>query len=178
MSAFRPDHARLEKLLGAAGAEQSAAEAHGMLCGMQCAGLDDWRPALLEDADENDLLAREAADELQALWELLERELDEHRMPLQLLLPADDRPVVERATALRDWAQGFLYGFGLGGAQKPELLRGQAGEALRDFSEIARMDLSEFGQAEEAEEALMQLAEYLWVAASLIWHETHDHDAR
>ena len=174
MTEFKPDHARLERLLQAAGAEQSAAEAHGMLCGMLCAGVEQWRPNLLEEADENDLLAQEALQELERLWELSGRELREHRMPLQLVLPKDERPVLERATALRDWSQGFLYGFGLGGSQEPELFRGEAGEALRDFSEISRMDLEEFGQAEEAEEALMQLAEYLWVAASLLWHERHD----
>ncbi len=174
MSAHRPDHARLEKLLKAAGAEQSAAEAHGILFGLLCAGRPQWRDVLLEEMDQADLLAREAADELEQLWRIARSELSEHRMPVQLLLPEDDRPVVERATALRDWAQGFLYGFGLGGKREAAFLEGQGGEALRDFSEIARMDLTEFGEAEEAEEALMQLAEYLWVAASLIWHETHD----
>jgi uncharacterized protein YgfB (UPF0149 family) len=178
MTQFKPDHARMARLLQAAGAEESAAEAHGMLCGMLCAGLDRWQPHLLAEAEEGDLLAREAADELEALWQLSGRELRERRMPIQLLLPEDERPVEERATALRDWSQGFLYGLGLGGKQKESLFRGEAGEALRDFSEIARMDLEEFGQAEEAEEALMQLAEYLWVATSLIWHEIHADESR
>lgn len=178
MTEFKPDHARMARLLQAAGAEQSAAEAHGMLCGMLCAGLGQWRPNLLEEADENDLPAREAADELDRLWHLSERELRERRMPVQLLLPGDERPVRERATALRDWSQGFLYGFGLGGRQKESLFQGEAGEALHDFSEISRMALDDFDDSEETEEALMQLAEYLWVATSLIWHETHADESR
>ncbi len=177
MTGFTPEHARLERLLRAAGAEESAAEAHGMLCGMLCAGLDRWRPHLLADAQEGDLLAQEASQELERLWQLADRELRERRMPVRLVLPDEERPVAERATALRDWSQGFLYGFGLGGGQKAELMRGEAGEALRDFGEIARMDLEEFGDDEEAEEALMQLAEYLWVAAALIWNEVHADDA-
>ena len=178
MTEFKPDHARMARLLQAAGAEQTAAEAHGMLCGMLCAGLDQWRPNLLEEADENDLLARAAVDELDRLWQLADRELRDRRMPVQLLLPDEERPVRERATALRDWSQGFLYGFGLGGKQKESLFQSEAGEALRDFSEISRMALDEFDDSEETEEALMQLAEYLWVATSLIWHETHADESR
>ena len=174
MTQFKPDHAETERLLQSAGVEQSAAEAHGMLCGMLCSDVSDWRPALLEKAGTDDPTARDAEDQLQQLWSASRTELKERRMPLHLLLPEDDRPVEERATAIRDWCQGFLYGFGLGGAQKPALFESEAGEALRDFGEIARLALGEFGDDQEAEEALMQLQEYLWVATSLIWHETHD----
>lgn len=176
MTQFKPDHAETERLLQAAGVGTSASEAHGTLCGMLCAGVDHWRPILLEEADPEAAATHEAADQLEQLWSGSRTELQERRMPLHLLLPADDRPVRERATALRDWCQGFLYGFGLGGEQKASLFEGEAGEALRDFGEIARLDLEEFGDHQQAEEALMQLQEYLWVATSLIWHEMH-HDA-
>ncbi len=178
MNRFKPDHSRLQSLLDAIGADTRAAEAHGMLCGMRCARVKQWRPHFPEETDPDDPRTRKAFEELDRLWELAQRELEEHRMPIRLLLPGDERPLLERATALRDWSRGFLYGFGLGGSQKPELLRSEAGEALRDFSEISRMDLEEIGETEEAEEALMQLAEYLWVATSLIWHETHGDESR
>ncbi len=178
MSDARPDHAQVEKLLAAAQAPYSASESHGIQCGLACVGRDDWRSLLLEGAGEGDLLAQEAAEALQAWWRTTSSELVQRAMPIHLLLPDDERPVAERARALRDWSRGFLYGFGLGGAREAALFSTEAGEALRDFTEISRMDLEAFDDDETAREALMQLEEYLWVALSLIWHEVNDRDAQ
>lgn len=167
MTRFNMDHAEMERLLQSAGVEQSAAEVHGMLYGMICAGVPDWQAKLLSDNEPEPSIV----DQLTRLQEATAGELQQRQMPLHLLLPEDERPAQERATAVRDWVQGFLYGFGLGGQQPQSLLESDAGEALRDFSEIARMDLEEFNEEQQAEEALMQLQEYLWVATSLIWHE-------
>ena len=38
-------------------------------------------------------------------------------MEFELLLPDDDAPLEQRATALSQWCQGFLYGFGTGGSR-------------------------------------------------------------
>ncbi|HIE53703.1 MAG TPA: UPF0149 family protein, partial [Chromatiaceae bacterium] len=144
-----------------------ASEAHGILSGMLCAGVTEWKPVLVPEAAPDDRVAQQ----LEALRQNTAMELQQRRMPLHLLLPDDSQPAMLRATAIRDWTQGFLFGFGLGGQQKASLFDTEAGEALRDFSEIARMDLSSFEDNQEVEEALMQLQEHLWVATSLIWHE-------
>ena len=165
-------HARLDAQLRDAGLPYSAAEAHGILCGLTCAGVANWQEALLDEAAPPELV-----EHLQAHFDQCQAELEARRMPVELLLPDDEQPVAVRATALRDWCQGFLYGFGLGGRLPEGFEQSEAGEALRDFGEIARMDLGDFGDDQQAEEALMQLREYLWVAASLIWHARH-HDTQ
>ena len=170
MTRFKMDHAETERLLRTADAEQSASEAHGTLAGLLCAGVSEWQPVLLPDAAPDDA----AVEQMEALRRHTSRELQQRQMPLHLLLPDDAQPAIERATAIRDWTQGFLFGFGLGGERKASFFEGEAGEALRDFAEIARMDLSDFEENQAAEEALMQLQEYLWVAVSLIWHETQN----
>ena len=120
---------------------------------------------------------QDCATEVENLLLFSAEELRSGNIPLQLMLPGEDAPVAERATAIRDWSQGFLFGFGLAGEQKQQLLNSDAGEALQDFAEIARMNVQNFGELKEAEEALMQLEEYLWVATSLIWHEAGSNDA-
>ena len=176
MNAYNPDYQTLWDRLGAAGLSYSPAETHGILTGMLCAKARNWRQVLCDPMDEESPEAQECLEELENLWMHTATELRDGQMPLTLMLPGEDAPIKERALALRDWAQGFLYGFGLGGEQQQDLLNSDAGEALRDFSEIARMDVEEFGDHDEAEEALMQLEEYLWVATSLIWHEAGQDD--
>jgi uncharacterized protein YgfB (UPF0149 family) len=171
MNDYSPDYQTLWDHLGAAGLSYSPAEIHGMLAGMLCAKTKGWRKLLCDQLDEDSPEGQQCLEELDKLWIHSATELHDGQMPLTLMLPGENAPVNERALALRDWAQGFLYGFGLGGEQQPSLMHSDAGEALRDFSEIARMDAEEFGDHEEAEDALMQLEEYLWVATSLIWHE-------
>ncbi|WP_456373474.1 UPF0149 family protein [Thiolapillus sp.] len=176
MNDFSPDYQTLWDQLGAAGLPYSPAETHGILTGMLCAKTRNWRKLLCDQVDEESPEGAQCLHELDKLWTHTSTELRDGQMPLTLMLPGENAAVNERALALRDWAQGFLYGFGLGGKQHSSLMNSDAGEALRDFSEISRMDTEEFGDHEEAEEALMQLEEYLWVATSLIWHEAGQDD--
>jgi uncharacterized protein YgfB (UPF0149 family) len=176
MNEYTPDYQTLWDKIGAADLAYSPAETHGILTGMLCARTGNWREVLRDQLDEENPDVRECLDELDKLWLHTATELHDGQMPLSLMLPGENAPVNERALALRDWAQGFLYGFGLGGEQQQNLMSSDAGEALRDFSEISRMDVETFGDHEEAEEALMQIEEYLWVATSLIWHEAGQND--
>ncbi|WP_456415802.1 UPF0149 family protein [Thiolapillus sp.] len=177
MNDSTPDYRRLTDHIEAAGLEYSAAETHGILNGMLCGKCGNWQQILLEETDPADPQVQECAAELEGLLLFTAEELRAGRFPLQLMLPGEQASIAERATAIRDWAQGFLYGFGLAGEQKQQLLNSNAGEALQDFAEIARMNVEDFGELQEAEEALMQLEEYLWVATSLIWHEADGNDA-
>ena len=176
MNEYTPNYQTLWDRIGAAGLTYSPAETHGILTGMLCARTSNWREVLCDQLDVETADAQECLEELDSLWLHTATELRDGQMPLSLMLPGEAAPVNERALALRDWAQGFLYGFGLGGEQQQDLMNSDAGEALRDFSEISRMDVETFGDHEEAEEALMQIEEYLWVATSLIWHEAGQND--
>ncbi|WP_457673690.1 UPF0149 family protein [Thiolapillus sp.] len=178
MNDYTPEYQTLWDRIGGAGLAWSPAETHGILTGMLCARADNWRDILCDQLDRENPDVQDCEEELDKLWLHTATELRDGQMPLTLMLPGEAAPIKERALALRDWAQGFLYGFGLGGEQRQELMSSDAGEALRDFSEISRMDVEEFGDHEEAEEALMQLEEYLWVATSLIWHEAARNDKK
>lgn len=176
MDEYTPNYQTLWDKIGAANLAYPPAETHGILTGMLCARVSNWREILCEQLDAEIPDVQDCLDELDRLWLHTAGELRDGLMPLSLMLPGETAPVNERTLALRDWTQGFLYGFGLGGEQRQNFMNSDAGEALRDFSEISRMDVAAFGDHEEAEEALMQLEEYLWVATSLIWHEAEQND--
>ncbi len=177
MNDFTPDYAQLADHIEAARLAYSAAEIHGALTGMLCGRTGNWRQILLEETDLDDPQVQECISGLENLLLFTAKELRSGQVPLCLMLPDEQASISQRAAAIRDWVQGFLFGFGLGGEQKQQLLDSSTGEALGDFAEIARMNVEDFGELQEAEEALMQLEEYLWVATSLIWHEAGDNDA-
>ncbi|WP_456405430.1 UPF0149 family protein [Thiolapillus sp.] len=176
MNDFTPDYRYFADCVEAAGLDYSAAEVHGILAGMLCGRVADWRKMLLEETNPEDPQVQTCTTAIENLLLFSAEELRNGQIPLHLMLPDEQSSIAERASAIRDWSQGFLFGFGLAGEQKQNLLNSDAGEALQDFAEIARMNLEDFGEHQEAEEALMQLEEYLWVATSLIWHEARSDD--
>jgi uncharacterized protein YgfB (UPF0149 family) len=141
MAAGRRTFNDLQQALVQSRALTDAAEAHGTLVGSLCASpcsLDDWLAEILPEgrADSN------AADSLRAVFESTSGALVGDAPAFEPLLPSDDEPIGERATALGEWCQGFLYGLGTGVAV-PEAagLPGDAAEVLRDMTEITHVDV-------------------------------------
>ena len=75
------------------------------------------------------------------------------------------------ATALRDWCEGFLYGFGIAGVSPDHALSAEGREALRDIGELTRLDAEQVAEGESEEGALTEIIEFLRVAALLIREE-------
>ena len=172
MNDHLPQYQTLSGQIEAAGLDYSAAETHGIACGILCSLAEDfaglWHAAVFADADANDVLVGEAREALDRLVDYSRAQLTAGELALSLMLPPDDEPLALRITAVRDWSQGFLYGFGLAGKQAESLFSADAGEALRDLVEISRLDTDQLQDDEQDEESLSQLSEYLWVAALLI----------
>ena len=74
-------------------------------------------------------------------------------MEFELLLPEDEAPIEERTRALSLWCNGFLYGLGTTGAADPAGLSTDAGEVVRDLTEITRAGVDVADGAEENEAA-------------------------
>ncbi len=166
------DHARLQAALDAATLGIDASELHGLLAGHACGGgAMDRRQVLktlgLDSEDPHlDALAASLHDDCMA-------HLGELDVGLQPLLPADSRPLRERADALVDWTRGFLGGFGLAGAGAGQL-SDDGREVLRDLGIIAASQLElEGGDAggDADESAQMELVEYVRVGAMLLHAE-------
>jgi uncharacterized protein YgfB (UPF0149 family) len=172
------------KVLEGAGSQVVAAEWHGCLCGALCTSPDYTLERWLDELVAVD--AEEAADippdeALRLLFIDTQRALRGEEMEFEPLLPDDDEPLERRATALSQWCQGFLYGFGTGKPTRDEDIKGQVDEVLRDLSHIAAAAVDVGAAGEDEEEAYAEVVEYLRVGVQLVHDElavTRDSDAR
>ena len=163
-------------LLTASGHSVSPAELHGHLLGRSCAGAgfdaDGW---LVEAAE---LLAGEPQDNVRnaliGLQEMVKGELTSDDMTVVLLLPPDDASLPDRATALGEWCQGFLAGFGLNYRDNALSIEGK--EVLQDLAAIAQVQ-DALEESEDGESDYMEVMEYLRVAPLLLFTETKKPEA-
>ena len=168
---IRQHYAQIQQLLSAARALTDAAEAHGTLAGALCAldayGIEDWLAEIMPDAAG-------AAAAVPALGRLYAETLDALRgggMEFDLLIPEDEASIEERTRALSLWCNGFLYGLGTTDAADPARLSTEAGEVVRDLTEITRAGVDAADGAEENEAALAELVEFVRVGVQLVFDE-------
>ncbi len=169
------DYEYVGQCLADAGVGYSASGAHGMLSGLICGGEKSVQSKLSDEwfslEDRDDLVVatcQSAMDELaQAIYSCIAGE----DFGFPLLLPDEDTPLQQRAIAVRDWCEGFLFGVGLVEAANETGLPSQVREALNDLAEISRMEVDTISGDEEEEAALAELTEFLWVAAMLVHEE-------
>jgi uncharacterized protein YgfB (UPF0149 family) len=151
-----------------------APESHGCLCGALCVSaeytLDQW---LDEIVPEESAGIDQAREPLKLLFEDTVRALRGDEMEFEPLLPDDDVALDARASALSQWCQGFLYGFGTGELPAPEEMPANIDEILRDITHIGRATVEVEDAEEEQEEAYAEVIEYVRVGVQLIHDELH-----
>jgi uncharacterized protein YgfB (UPF0149 family) len=157
-------------LLSSNGHPVSPAELHGLLIGRSCAGAGFEADAWLADAAG--VLENEPEDNVRAaligLQEMVKAELTGEDIAIVLLLPSDETPLTERATALGQWCQGFIAGFGLNAGGKD--LSTDAKEVLQDLVAISQVQEA-LEESEDGESDYMEVMEYLRVAPLLLYTE-------
>jgi len=168
------DYELLQQALASANASLEAAEVHGVVCGVITTGRKlphEWFSELIDQAEAGDLLVEEAKQLVNQLYDETNEEIEGAGVGMRLLLPEDSAALPIRARAVTEWCQGFLYGLGLCGEQAHNKLSAEAQEAIEDIGQLTRMDvaaLSAEDVEEDEEDALMEITEFLWVAAMLI----------
>lgn len=151
----------------------TASELHGSLCGYLAGGGRLGRQPLLSVLHlDGEAPAPGPADvaTLDRLANQAVGQLADPDLGFEPLLPADDRPLAERAEATVDWCRGFLGGFGLAGSNAHAGLSDEAQEILRDLGTIASSNL-DFGNEDDDEDALIELHEFVRVGAMLLHTE-------
>ena len=174
----RPEYKILQSVLQKCEAEMLCAESHGTLCGICCAGgkpdLQSWLNQVFDEFDLNNLLIKEASQLLVALFNDTQQQLNDSDADFQLFLPEDETDLAVRTKALAQWCRGFTYGLVRGGLKQETNLPDDTSELIRDLVEIARADhdlASEEGDDDDAEEAYMQIYEYVRMGVLLINEE-------
>lgn len=165
---------RLDERLAAADVLASPAEVHGYLTGSYCSAPQAPRADVLAGLAEHLELAGprlEGMTELLAMADALPTALAGSELGFYPLLPEDDQPLVDRAEALGQWCEGFLAGFALqtGAAGKP--LSPEVQEVISDFVAIAQIAAPDEDDEDADERSLMELVEYLRLAAINLYLE-------
>ena len=162
-----------ERVLRDARALPEPAEAHGTLAGALCSsrdyGLIEWLHEILpEDSPEEEALRSSV---LQKVYDSMVFTLTGADSDFEPLLPDDDAPLAERADALSLWCQGFLYGLGSGAAADPTKVSTEAGEIIRDLTEITHVGVDAGDETEENEVAFAEVVEFVRVGVQLLFVE-------
>jgi len=152
-----------------------AAESHGCLCGALCVSnhypFERWLDEIVPEEAASDLEERRAV--LNVLFEDTVRALRGDEMEFQPLLPADEVGLEERAQALSQWCQGFLYGFATGQVVNSEEMPANVNEILRDLTYIGRASVELEEDQEEQEQAYSEVVEYVRAGVQLIHDELY-----
>ena len=165
----------VEDILATHDCDTTASELHGMLCGLYAAGLTNnkiqaWRVTILPHLEEAHEMPPAALAMIDQLFQQTGLILTKDIFSLELLLPAEDYPLIDRLTGLSGWCQGFLlaYGIQLGNAQ---LKNAELDEALKDLADIAQVEL-DVEEDDEMESAYFTVHEHVRVASQVVWIET------
>jgi uncharacterized protein YgfB (UPF0149 family) len=162
-----------ERVLRDARALPEPAEAHGTLAGALCSssdyGLLEWLHEILpDDSPDEDALQSSV---LQNVYNTMVSTLAGNEADFAPLLPDDESPLSERADALSLWCQGFLYGLGSGPASDPAKVSTEAGEIIRDLTEITHVGVEAEEQNEENEVAFAEVVEFVRVGVQILFVE-------
>ncbi len=156
---------------------ESASFVHGMLTGELGGGenlsVSDFITGLLRELEATRV--RESfVETLYSLYGETLKGLTSEDFALKLCLPDDEAPLYERARAVRDWCEGFVYGFGLVRADgKPP--RDEVQEYLEVVMDVASMDLEALRDQEDAGLAaqLEEIIEFLRIGAITVYEHYH-----
>lgn len=169
------DYAAYSNLFQQLGFGLSPAECHGGLVGLLCAveGIDNARWSQEIFAERAEGVIAQVGDEaaLRNFYERTVEGLEDVDYGFTLVLPDEGWPLHERAEALSQWCQGFLWGLGLGGIQDQARLPGDVNEVMQDMAEISRLNFTTAIGSNDDETAYTEIVEYVRMAALLIYEE-------
>lgn len=165
-----PNYREIELELAASRALTDLSEAHGTLTGALVAAgtisLQDWFREIFPEG-----AAGEAETPLLALYEWTRHVLENGQLDFQLMLPEDERAMSERAAALGQWCQGFLYGLGSSPIPEIDALPAEVGEIVRDLGAMTQIGVDDDQSLEDNEQAYAELVEFVRVGVQLLFDE-------
>ena len=167
-------------LLTMVGADCSAAEVHGFLCGHLCTGIrthESWlrhAQGLLDVGTLNSDIKSTFVE----LFDATEMQINTANFDFQLLLPDDDEEVRVRVEAIGQWCQGFLTCFGMGCSdERAHKMSDDVKSALADFVAISQVNYDDVDEDDPTEADYTEVMEYVRMAVLSIAMECRDQSA-
>jgi len=172
------DYEDLQVMLDEHDAQMNVSEVHGLASGMLCVQFDAdfyrWITAIFDTEDQLNALTEDDKQSLSGLFQGTLELLKEDDFIFDLLLPDDDARIAERATALSEWCQGFLYGVAYMGVGDDKDWSDDCRGVLRDFMEISRLDSDNSDNSDE--QAFMELHEYVRMGVQMLMQQLQSGD--
>jgi uncharacterized protein YgfB (UPF0149 family) len=160
----------------------SPSELHGVLAGQVAAGARFDPASLLQRIQElfdiEPLQGEAVRKDVMCLYLATLQQFQAPDFSFELLLPDDDQPLPIRAEALGVWCSGFLSGFGLQERKGAQGLSVEGQETLRDLAQIVQISTEADADTEEDEGDLMEVQEYVRMAALLVFSECNEPDGQ
>lgn len=168
-----PDYVAVERALGRVEADISAAEIHGVCCGMlvvdQAANQDAWLAHIIQ-GDPQDFHFQEVRTLLRELFAVTRQQMNDSGMGFELFLP-EDEDLEAQVEAMQDWCQGFSFGLAAAGIKEMGKLPEDSREWAEDVVRIGASGELDLENAEESENALTEILEYLRVGVLMMNEE-------
>lgn len=168
-----PDYQGTSDILVARAITVPASELQGIIAGVLClpdADHVDWLHLIMSTTAESDIEPdAELSSALLNLYRSTRSRLEDNEFDFRLFLPDQEQGVTARAEALAAWCRGFLLGIsatGLNAENCSDVTR----EILGDIVDLSEIE-SGGADSEEEERAMLELEEYMRVAARLLKEE-------
>jgi hypothetical protein len=145
-----------------------------MLCVQFDADFNRWVTAIFDTEDQLQALTADDKQCLIAIFQGTLELLKSDDFIFDLLLPGDEARISERAHALSEWCQGFLYGVAYMGVGDDADWGEEGRGVLRDLMEISRLDSDDSDDSDE--QAFLELHEYVRTAAHIMMSELQTPD--
>ncbi len=99
---------------------------------------------------------------------LAKTQLSSTEMNFELLMPAQESELIEKAQALSDWTNAFISGIGLMGLDSKKIST-QTREIISDLAEIAQLGIDEEESMEEQLKFLIDIKEHVRICAMSLY---------
>lgn len=169
------DYLGMESLLSRADCTYSAAEIHGVACGLLVINMNTdteaWLKQVFPERDTQNILQNEIAAELNTVFKTIRTQMQDSNLEFEVLLPSDEDSLADRVDAMQEWTQGFLLGISLAGLKEFNEMPGDSHEILMHLMEIGQESEFDLGQEDESEDAYVEIVEFLRMGVLLIAEE-------
>lgn len=155
----------------------TAAELHGLICGILCGGNQDssWKPLVYDLTNEGMAYTMPLSQQTEELYQETNAVLQNDEFDFQILIPDEGITLFEQVDELAAWVNHFLLGLGMV-VPKLEALKGDVQEVITDLRGIGQLGYDEDEDLEELEQAFVEVIEYVRMAALLCYNEFNSGD--
>ena len=151
-----------------------AANFHGMLSGLICAGeqaddVGNWLSVIFSHRYLTEDEYEPIENDVLALFHEIRSELDNDGFGFQVLLPDESESLERRVQAIGSWCQGFLMTLIEYSEISVDELPDDSSEFVQDVQNIAEVEMDSDEEPDEMDTACLTIEEHLRIGVQLVY---------